>query len=79
MALVPEGPTMRERPTIVCLHGGPGPDHTMLKPFPAPLRTARSLSSSINVSDIPEGFAQTSALQLTAYVLRLGLSRCHLQ
>jgi pimeloyl-ACP methyl ester carboxylesterase len=33
MGLVPDGPTMRQRPTIVCLHGGPGPDHSMLKPF----------------------------------------------
>jgi pimeloyl-ACP methyl ester carboxylesterase len=37
MGLVPDGPTMRQRPTVVCLHGGPGPDHTMLKPFLAPL------------------------------------------
>lgn len=29
--LVPEGPTMRERPVIVCLHGGPGFDHSTLK------------------------------------------------
>ena len=37
MGLVPAGPTMQQRPTVVCLHGGPGPDHTMLKPFLAPL------------------------------------------
>jgi proline iminopeptidase len=24
MGLVPDGPVMRERPVIVCLHGGPG-------------------------------------------------------
>ena len=31
--LVPEGPTMRERPTVVLLHGGPGSyDHSYLKP-----------------------------------------------
>jgi pimeloyl-ACP methyl ester carboxylesterase len=30
--LVPDGPAMRERPTIVALHGGPGADHTGLKP-----------------------------------------------
>ena len=28
---------MRERPTVVCLHGGPGIDHTPLKPLLAPL------------------------------------------
>jgi pimeloyl-ACP methyl ester carboxylesterase len=32
-ALVPEGPAMRERPTVVLLYGGPGSsDHSYLKP-----------------------------------------------
>jgi proline-specific peptidase len=31
--LVPEDDTMRERPTIVFLHGGPGFDHSMFKAF----------------------------------------------
>jgi proline iminopeptidase len=31
-ALVPDGPTMRELPTLVLLHGGPGLDHTGYKP-----------------------------------------------
>jgi proline iminopeptidase len=30
--LVPFGPTMRAKPTLVLLHGGPGFDHTMFKP-----------------------------------------------
>jgi len=30
--LVPEGPTMREKPTILLLHGGPGFDHSIYKP-----------------------------------------------
>jgi proline iminopeptidase len=29
--LVPDGPTMVERPTVVLLHGGPGLDHSMYK------------------------------------------------
>lgn len=33
MGLVPDGSMMRERPTVVCLHGGPGFDHSTLKPF----------------------------------------------
>ena len=37
MGLVPDGPTMRERPIVVCLHGGPGFDHTTLKHYLAPL------------------------------------------
>jgi pimeloyl-ACP methyl ester carboxylesterase len=32
LGLVPDGPTMRERPTVVVLHGGPGFDHTTFKP-----------------------------------------------
>lgn len=35
--LVPDGPLMRERPTLVCLHGGPGLDHSSLRPYFAPL------------------------------------------
>jgi proline iminopeptidase len=38
--LVPEGPGMRERPTVVLLHGGPGSfDHSYLKPDFARLAT----------------------------------------
>ena len=29
LALVPDGPTLRERPTVVLLHGGPGSDHAI--------------------------------------------------
>ncbi len=33
LALVPDGPEMRERPTVVLLHGGPGSfDHSYFKP-----------------------------------------------
>jgi pimeloyl-ACP methyl ester carboxylesterase len=31
--LVPDGMSMRERPTIVLVHGGPGADHTYFKEF----------------------------------------------
>jgi len=30
--LVPDGPFMRERPTLLLLHGGPGFDHSLFKP-----------------------------------------------
>src|SRR5436190_1842296 len=30
--LVPQGPVMRERPTLLLLHGGPGFDHSLYKP-----------------------------------------------
>lgn len=32
--LVPEGPTMLERPTVILLHGGPGADHSVFKGTP---------------------------------------------
>jgi len=31
--LVPDGPRMRELPTLLCLHGGPGFDHSAYKPL----------------------------------------------
>ena len=31
-SLVPEGPAMREKPTLILLHGGPGFDHSIYKP-----------------------------------------------
>jgi pimeloyl-ACP methyl ester carboxylesterase len=43
MGLVPDGPTMRERPVVVCLHGGPGFDHTMVKTALAPLADVAQL------------------------------------
>jgi proline iminopeptidase len=30
--LVPDGPSMAERPVLVALHGGPGADHSLFKP-----------------------------------------------
>ena len=30
--LVPDGPVMREKPTLILLHGGPGFDHSSFKP-----------------------------------------------
>jgi len=32
LGLVPDGSSMRERPTIILLHGGPGFDHSLFKP-----------------------------------------------
>ena len=34
---IPDGSRMRERPTVLLLHGGPGFDHSMFKPAFAPL------------------------------------------
>ncbi len=33
MSEVPDGPTMKSLPTLIVLHGGPGFDHSSLKPF----------------------------------------------
>jgi len=30
--LVPDGPQMRTRPTVILVHGGPGADHSLFKP-----------------------------------------------
>jgi pimeloyl-ACP methyl ester carboxylesterase len=29
---VPDGPVMREKPTLLMLHGGPGADHSIYRP-----------------------------------------------
>jgi pimeloyl-ACP methyl ester carboxylesterase len=31
--LVPDGPAMRAKPTVIMVHGGPGADHSVSKPF----------------------------------------------
>ena len=36
--LVPDGPRMREQPTLILLHGGPGFDHSTFKPTFSALR-----------------------------------------
>jgi proline iminopeptidase len=36
-ALVPDGPALREHPTVLVLHGGPGYDHAYFKPAPSAL------------------------------------------
>lgn len=41
--LVPEGPVMRERPTLLLLHGGPGFDHASFKPVLSPLADVAQL------------------------------------
>ena len=41
--LVPDGPAMRERPTALVVHGGPGGDHTGFKPGMDPLTDAMQL------------------------------------
>jgi pimeloyl-ACP methyl ester carboxylesterase len=39
--LVPDGPAMRQEPTLVLLHGGPGFDHALYKPaLPRALTTS---------------------------------------
>jgi len=41
--LVPDGPTMRERPTLLLLHGGPGFDHSGLASIFEPLADTAQL------------------------------------
>src|SRR5919205_1081904 len=37
LGLEPDGPTMRERPVAMVIHGGPGGDHSGFKPAFSPL------------------------------------------
>ncbi len=37
MGSVPDGPVMRQKPVCFVLHGGPGGDHTLYKPYLTPL------------------------------------------
>lgn len=32
-SLTPDGRTMRRKPTVIMVHGGPGADHTVSKPY----------------------------------------------
>jgi pimeloyl-ACP methyl ester carboxylesterase len=41
--LVANGPAMRERPVLICLHGGPGFDHSTLKEALSPLAEVAQL------------------------------------
>lgn len=41
--LVADGPVMRERPVLICLHGGPGFDHSTLKEGLSPLADVAQL------------------------------------
>ncbi len=41
--LEPDGPTMRERPVAMVIHGGPGGDHTGFKPAMSPLADTMQL------------------------------------
>ena len=41
--LVADGPAMRERPVLICLHGGPGFDHSSLKEVLSPLAEVAQL------------------------------------
>ena len=43
MGLVPDGPTMRERPVAMVIHGGPGGDHSGFKPAFTPLAARMQL------------------------------------
>ena len=43
LALVPDGPVMREKPVLVLLHGGPGMDHSAYKPRMSPLAEVAQL------------------------------------
>ena len=45
--LVPDGPAMREKPTLLLLHGGPGFDHSIYKPAYSALADVAQIIYSI--------------------------------
>ena len=56
--LVPDGPVMREKPTLLLLHGGPGFDHSIYKPaYSAWLISLRSsiwiIEAMVEVRTVP--------------------------
>ncbi len=57
MGLVPAGAVMHERPVVVCLHGGPGFDHSMLKPY---LTTLSDVAQLVFVDHRGNGRSDTS-------------------
>ena len=64
-ALVPDGPAMRERPTVVLLHGGPGSyDHSYFKPDFAPLTRAGAGRLPGPAGPWPLGSARPGGLDL---------------
>lgn len=81
--LVPDGPSMRERPTIVLIHGGPGSyDHSYFKPHFAPLRDEaqlvyldlRGLGRSAR-DDPKEWSLERCADDIAAFAEALGIER----
>ena len=54
--LVAEGPTMVERPVVFLLHGGPGFDHSTMKPAFNPLSDGIKDALSVGI-----GFTSTTA------------------
>jgi pimeloyl-ACP methyl ester carboxylesterase len=82
-ALVPEGPSMRERPTVVLLHGGPGSfDHSYFKPdFPDSRRWRRSSISICRDTAAPSGAirragaSSSAATPSAAFATPLGIGK----
>lgn len=54
---MPDGPRMRQRPTVVLLHGGPGFDHSEYKPYLGPLADCAQL---IYLDHIGQGRSEPS-------------------
>ena len=59
--LVAAGTSMTERPTIFLLHGGPGMDHTAMKPDFDPLSEVCLLYTSPSPRDVEESRMPSSA------------------
>ena len=80
--LVPDGPAMRERPTLVLLHGGPGFDHSSFKPAHTALTDAAQVVYVDHRGNGRSGYSEPAhwtldqwADDLRALFDRLGIER----
>src|ERR1700683_659889 len=59
--LVPDGPSMREKPAAFIIHGGPGGDHSGVKPGLSPLAETAHLVYSAHRGQGRSGLANPDA------------------
>jgi pimeloyl-ACP methyl ester carboxylesterase len=50
--LVPEGPVMKAKPTLILLHGGPGFDHSIYKPAFSALTDVVQIMTARHIEEI---------------------------
>jgi pimeloyl-ACP methyl ester carboxylesterase len=54
----PDGPAMREKPTLLLLHGGPGADHSTLRPAYSALADIIAATAEARIAAIRDFIAR---------------------